>query len=217
VNSLVQKVQLRILNAKERRTAHQDLYGVIKNDPETANLEDGDLWHGISKLPSSTAVEARKFITNNSSVHPGFAMAVVGILQNYFDANRRITTVMRNFDHAVDLGWLYAPAAFRIILESIDEAHDYPHETDGMEFTAEQESALLVLGDSQWDKSGTYGTSNTRRLYDCGNAVVSVVLERPHEIDAIIDVARKTDISHSAHLISILDGEITMVLGEGAL
>lgn len=213
----IQWLQTQITIVKERRTAHQALYRVIKNDPETESLEDGDLWDAISKLPASTAVDTHKFIANNSSVHPGFAMGVVGVLQNYFDADRRIRTVMRNFDNAIDLGWLYAPAAFRLILESIDEVHDYPHKTDGVEFTAEQESALLILGDSQWNKSCTYGTSNTTRVYDCGNAVQDVVLERPHEIDAIIDVARKTDISHSAHLTAILDGEITMVLGEGAL
>lgn len=217
MSSMIHKLQERFTEIKERRTAHQDLYMVVKNDPATENLAEGDLWHAISKLPAATAVETRKFIARNSSTHPGFATEVVGVLQNYFDANRRIRIVMRNFDHAVSLGWLYAPAAFNLILESIDEVHNYPHDTGKAEFTAEQEAALLTLGDSQWNKTCTYGTRNMTRVYDCGYAVQDVALERPHEIDAIINVARRKDISHAAHLTAILDGEITMVLGEGAL
>lgn len=198
---------------KERRNAYDDLLHVIRANPVTAGA---DGW-SVSKLSRETAVEARKFISRNTLKHTDISSVVVGILNKYSDAETRLLIVMRNFDRAVELGWLYAPSASTFILNAIDEHRGYRYSENYTELTLEQEAALLLLEDSQWNKTCTYGRSQMFRRYTCGEAAVEVTLERPHDVAAIIEIARATDVTHSAQLIAILDGEIQTALGSGAL
>jgi hypothetical protein len=198
---------------KERRNAYDDLLYVIRTNPATAGA---DGW-SISKLSRETAIQARKFISRNTLKHTDISSVVFNILSRYSDAETRMLIVMRNFDHAVELGWRYAPSASTFILDAIDEHRESRYSKDYTELTPEQEAALLILEDSQWDKSCTYGHSRMSRKYTCGKAAVEVTLERPQDVAAIIEVARATDVTHAAHLIAVLDGEIQSALGSGAL
>lgn len=198
---------------KERRNAYDDLLYVIRTNPAT---ENADAW-SVSKLTRETAVQARKFISRNTLKHSDISPVVFNILSTYSDAETRLLILMRNFDRAVELGWRYAPSASKFILEAIDENRESKYAKDYKELTAEQEAALLILEDSQWNKSCTYSRSQMSRRYTCGKATVEVVLERPQDVAVIIEVARVTDVTHAAHLIAVLDGEIQSALGSGAL
>lgn len=202
---------------KEKRNAHEDLYYVLSHNPATRHVDNSNIWQGVKKLSRSTAIDARKLISRNILNHTDIAMSVLGVLENYFDADTRMQIVLRNFDHAVALGWLYTPDTFRITLESIDEVRESRYSKDYTALTPEQESALLILGDSQWIKETTYGSCYKKRPYEYSEAVSAVTVQRPQDVAAIIKIAQSTEVTHAAHLVAVLDGEISSVLGDGAL
>lgn len=197
----------------EHRTAKDDLHNAFKADHSVADgFTPLDIWQGVTKLSPQTAVGLRKFLNERTEEHDTLAFDALHVLSKYADADSRINIVMRHLDHAIDLGWKYTTIAIPMILEAIDEKRGYYQN-----FTQEQETALLLLEDSKWNKKYTTNGGSRWRLYSCHQSVAEVALERPQDIDRIISVARQHDPQHAAHLIAILDGEITSPLGDGAL
>lgn len=194
---------------RERRAGLDDLMRLMRTHTPH---EAWRIHHGISKLTPATRVALRKFIESHTAAFSDVARAVFTVLDKYSDAETRILIVMRNYDHAMELGWKYAPTSIPMILEGIDEAREWL-----TNLTPEQESALLVLEDSQWVKKYTINGGGMQRSYQYHPSVRTVVLERPQDIDRIIDAARHGNPQHAAHLTALLDGTIHTPLSEGAL
>ena len=204
-----------IKKIKERYNAYDDLIYVLSNDPAVVRGgKAGAARQVVTKLSPATAIKVREFINRNILRHQGIAANMLVILENYFDAEPRVNLVIRNFDHAVGLGW---SDATNFVLEATDESREILS-SQNVELTPEQETALIILGDAEWRK-GFHPASAERYTqgYALGGAVREVVLARPHDIAAIIEIMQNAEIKHAAHLTAVLDGEIVPTLGAGVL
>ena len=167
------------------------------------------LRRAITNVRSGEANKLRKFIEQHIETHSHIVLSVMQVFhqQNNFT---HIRQTIDHFQYAVDLGWNYADCAFRMIHEAFVE-------TGHMNLTLEQERALIVLEDSRWEKDYTVHGGMMRGGRKDDPCVAQAVIERPHDVQRIIELANMGSWSRVAQIESMLDGSTTKVLSEGAL
>jgi hypothetical protein len=191
----------------EERKAGDRLFNELA---EHRNVATGDLFF-IHKISDATALKLLKFMSQRTPDHDSLPADLVRALSRYSDVASRVNIIIRNFDRAVEMGWTYSPNAVRFVLEAIDEVRG------NRQFTPEQEEALLLLENSRWIKEYTHNGGSMKTKYRCHPCVRGVVVERPQDVEEIIEVASRHFVETAPQLIAILDGDVDLPLSGGAL
>lgn len=191
----------------EERKAGDRLFEDMKRH---RNVYVGELFF-INKITDATALKLHRFMSQRRTEHDSLPADLARTLSRYSDVTSRVNIIVRNFDRAVDMGWGYAPNALRFVLEAIDDVRG------NRQFTPEQEEALLLLEDSRWIKEYTRSGGSMKTRYQCHPCVREVAVERPQDIDMIIEVASRHYIQTVPQLTAILDGDVDLPLSGGAL
>ena len=179
-------------------------------DSHVPNFRDA-LEDSAKQLPAETCHKARDFIEENICLHEGIASLVVDVLGRR-DSDAALNRLMDNFSYMEDLGWRFAGALAGMVLRS------FPSTVIHRDLTVEQQHALIRLEDAQWDKSFLpVGGKKHRILRLACNDVASVVVQRPEDIDRIIELARDRNPKAVDDYLSLLDTGSVKSLSSGAL
>jgi hypothetical protein len=166
----------------------------------------GRLSWGIAKLDNHMLSSVHKFMQKRD----GTALPVMGILQYSLDPSRDLAKTIGNFYYARDkLGWAYAPAAFDFMMDGLPDE----------KLSTEQARAVLKLENTLYTKDltpkgGNIATTKREKYPEC---FAQTAIERPQDIDRIIEIAETRTVHHAAHLDALLDDNVMPVLAEGAL
>lgn len=123
-------------------------------------------------------------------------------------ALRQISLIVRHFDYAVELGWLYETSASSLIMFALKEHYD---------LTVEQERALIRLEDSKWFKACTTTSSRSHAVKTYSPCVEEYVIHNPARVEEVIVMAANRTLSHAGQIAALLDGGSIPVLSDGAL
>lgn len=162
---------------------HQKLHSIAFPATTVSNSEHKDR---IRSLTRDEALALVRFVDRRTFTHNDITIGVRNVVECCAGLSAPFSRIIRHFDHAVSMGWKYAPDAFMMILDGLRDAD--------ISTTIEQERALVLLEESRWSKKYAYrgGAREERFVYD--SSFTELAKARPSDIGRIIPLAQATTI-----------------------
>lgn len=162
---------------------HQKLHSIAFPATTVSNSEHKDR---VRSLTRDEALALVRFVDRRTFTHNDITIGVRNVVECYAGLSAPFSRIIRHFDHAVSMGWKYAPDTFMMILDGLRDAD--------ISTTIEQERALVLLEESRWSKKYAYrgGAREERFVYD--SSFTELAKARPSDIGRIIPLAQATTI-----------------------
>lgn len=204
MRSLVQKVRL----ARDHAALLRTMRKYAPNTYSVSEYQDRELENRIRHFDSQTARRLDEFITSHIEDHDSIARDMRNLIENH-TTDIALVRMIEHFDYAVELGWNYAPSALRFIRDALSNL-------DVLHLNSRQMRIAIAIEDSQWDKEYTTGSGMMKRAYQFHACVTEAAVERPRDMDNIIDVARKHNPQTIQQVYALVDG-VAPAISDGAL
>jgi hypothetical protein len=176
------------------------LYDYLAQHEENSGLLNREirdaLRHGIDAISTEAVAEAYELTEWQSPRNPGLAAAVMQTLLNETQTEHRLLAFLRYNIYAQSLGWACSPETALGIASVLPE---------GVDLDEMQSRALIQLGYAR-STSGRRTPGQSSPHYS--PSVLKVVIERPHDIQRIIEIEQRNPGVQGAQLTRLLNGKI---------